>query len=246
MPSNQYEPRDYRSWTKIPDLITFQAVELETDLQISACKNLEMEALSAIRKYRNHLERYIKQYPVFKSSMKPINVASEADDIIQKMAQAGKLAGVGPFAAVAGAMAESVGKYLEEFSPEVIVENGGDIYLNCLVDRVVAIYAGNSPFSGKLGLKISKNMFPLGICTSSGTVGHSKSFGKADAVIILSQDTSLADAMATSAANLIQTEQDLEKAIEFASSVNDILGVIAIKNNNIAAWGDVEFVKLSR
>ena len=119
---------------------------------------------------------------------------------------------VGPMAAVAGAIAEHVGKELLPFSREVIVENGGDIFLRIIKARSIGVYAGEtSPFSGKIGLEISPEQTPLGICASSGTVGHSLSFGGSDACIVLSHSTALADAAATAIANLIGYADDIPR-----------------------------------
>ena len=73
------------------------------------------------------------------------------------------------------------------FSPEIIIENGGDIYLRSFKDKIIGIYAGSSPLTGRFGLEIAGADTPLGICTSSGTVGHSLSHGKVDAAIALSK-----------------------------------------------------------
>lgn len=244
MKNKQYQKRDYRNWVGSEDLLNFEVIEYETDLFISADKLLFDEALKSIKLYRKQLYEYIKVYPEFQKSFTPVNVKSGAPDIILTMAKSSKSAGVGPFATVAGAIAEFVGRDLLEYSSQVIVENGGDIFISSNKDRILGIYAGDSPLSKKLGLKIKKEQMPAGICTSSGTVGHSFSLGKADAVVIVSPSTALADAMATATANIIQTEKDINKAIEFAQTVENLTGVIAIKNKQIGVWGDVELVNI--
>jgi len=144
---------------------------------------------------------------------------------------------------VAGAIAEYVGRELLPFSREVIVENGGDIFLKTQKTRSIGIYAGEaSPFTGKLALKVEPRETPLGICTSAGTVGHSLSFGKCDAAILLSPSASLADAAATAVGNLIQSADDIPKGIEFAKGVEGIKGVIIIKDDRIGVWGDINIV----
>jgi ApbE superfamily uncharacterized protein (UPF0280 family) len=85
---------------------------------------------------------------------------------------------------------------------------------------------------------------PLGICTSSGTVGHSLSFGRADAVVIVSKDTFLSDAVATATGNVVKDESHIEKGIEFASSIDGVDGVLIIVGESLGAWGDIKLVKL--
>jgi ApbE superfamily uncharacterized protein (UPF0280 family) len=92
-----------------------------------------------------------------------------------------------------------------------------------------------------LSLKIKPRDTPLGICTSSGTIGHSLSFGLADSVVILSGNTALADAVATATANQVKSTQDLEKALDFARSIKGVLGVVIIIGGNLTSWGEVEF-----
>ncbi|MCJ7768867.1 MAG: UPF0280 family protein, partial [Dehalococcoidales bacterium] len=157
----------------------------------------------------------------------------------REMATAAAKVDVGPMAAVAGAIAQFVGEELILYSSEVIIENGGDIYLKSLKDRTVAIYAGGSPLSGKIGLEIKAAETPLSICTSSGTVGHSLSLGKADAVVVASKSATLADAAATAICNIIIQPEDIQAGIEFAKHIEGLLGVVIIKDDKIGIWGNL-------
>jgi ApbE superfamily uncharacterized protein (UPF0280 family) len=197
-----YIPRTYRSWVQHKDLVSFTVVFRETDLHISACKNLEKEALDAVIQCRAPLERYIEHDAPFLYALEPYPIADDAPAIVKDMANAAEIAHVGPMAAVAGAIAEAVGNELLRYSAEIIIENGGDIFLKTSRNCRIGIYAGeSSPFTGKLALEIKSDDMPLGVCTSSGTVGHSLSFGESDAVAVLSRSTSLADAAATALGN---------------------------------------------
>jgi ApbE superfamily uncharacterized protein (UPF0280 family) len=240
-----YQPRTYRNWIKDKDLVTFNVTVKETDLYIRASKNLKSKALRLVTKYREALERYIERHPSFLTSLEPIPVGDNAPQIVKSMAESARKAGVGPMAAVAGAIAEFVGTELLVFSPEIIVENGGDIFLKSLRKRIVGIYAGKSPLTGKIGLEIEAGQTPLGICTSSGTVGHSLSFGKADAVVVLSPSTPLADAAATAIGNLIKQPEDMPNGIELARSIEGVKGVVIIKDDKIGVWGEVKICHTS-
>jgi hypothetical protein len=211
----------------------------ETDLYLRAQRNLKEEALEAILKCRASLEKYIEHHPRFPTALEPLPVAEDAPQMVREMAEAAERAGVGPMAAVAGAIAEGTGRELMKFSAEVIVENGGDIFLKVLKRRLVGVYAGKSPFTGKIALEIQPEETPLGICTSSGTVGHSLSFGSADAVIVLSPSTALADAAATAIGNLIREASDIPKGIEFAQGIEGLKGVVIIKEDKMGVWGEV-------
>ena len=240
-----YEPRTYRHWIKDKDLVSFNIVVKETDLYIRASTNLRRRAYKLVLKYRNKLEKYIEQHPAFLTSLKPLPVDEKAPLIVKEMSESTARVGVGPMASVAGAIAEFVGSELSAFSAEVIVENGGDIYLKSLKKRLIGIYAGKSPLSGKIGLEINEKDTPLGICTSSGTVGHSLSYGKADAVIALSKSATLADAAATAIGNLIVQPSDIPSGVEFAKGIDGLLGVIIIKDDKLGVWGEVKICPMS-
>ena len=240
-----YEPRTYRHWIKDKDLISFNIVVKETDLYIRASTNLKRKAYKLVLKYRNALESYISQHPTFLTSLEPIPVSDDAPRIIIEMSAAAEKVGVGPMASVAGAIAEFVGNELIAFSPEIIIENGGDIYLKSLEKRIVGIYAGKLPLTGKIGLEINGQDTPLGICTSSGTVGHSLSYGKADAVVVLSKSATLADAAATAIGNLIVQPSDIPNGLEFANGIDGLKGVIIIKGDRVGLWGEVKICQMS-
>jgi ApbE superfamily uncharacterized protein (UPF0280 family) len=237
-----YQPRFYREWTKDKDLVSFSVVVKETDLYVRARHNLKRKVLKAVSKYRTLLERYIERHPEFLTALEPLEVGEDAPQIVKDMAEAARKAGVGPMAAVAGAIAEYVGRELLPSSPEVIVENGGDIFLKTLKKRLIGVYAGESSFTGKIALEIQPGETPLGICTSSGTVGHSLSFGRADACIVLSPSTLLADAAATAIGNLIVEASDVLRGIDFAQGVEGIKGVVIIKDDQIGIWGEVKIL----
>jgi ApbE superfamily uncharacterized protein (UPF0280 family) len=245
MKDDSYQPRAYRHWIEGKDLVAFKVTEKETDLYIRATSNLQRKALRLVLKYRRQLERYIEKNPVFQMSLEPVKVPQSASIIVREMAEAGEKAGVGPMAAVAGAIAEGVGKGLLEFSPEIIVENGGDIFLKILKKRVVGIYAGESPLTGKIGLEISPQDTPLGVCTSSGMVGHSLSYGKANAVIVAAASAALADAAATAICNRVKQPKDIDKALEFAWGIGGLRGVVVIIGNDIGVRGELKLCEIS-
>ena len=240
-----YEPRTYRHWISDKELTVSNIVVKETDLYIRATINLRRKAYKIVQKYRDILEKYIEEHPSFLTSFEPVSVGDNAPLIIRLMSEATNRVGVGPMASVAGTIAESVGNDLLTFSPEVIVENGGDIYLKSLRNRIIGIHAGNSSFTGKIGLEIEVQDTPLGICTSSGTVGHSLSFGKADAVIILAKSAILADAAATAIGNLVISSDDIVRGIEFAEGIEGLKGAIIIKNDDMGLWGEVKICQIS-
>ena len=240
-----YQPRSYRHWVQGQDLTCFDIVVNETDLRIRSSSNVKDQATKAVLKYRHQLERYIKRQPSFATSLVPVPVTDDAPPIIKDMADAARRVGVGPMASVAGAMAQFVGEELLAYAPEVIIENGGDIYLKSRQNRTVGIFAGKSPLSGHIGLEIRGEETPLGVCTSSGTVGHSLSFGHADAVVVVSTSTTLADAAATAIGNIIKRRDDIAKGTDFAQNTKGLLGVVIIKDDKMGIWGKVNICRMA-
>jgi ApbE superfamily uncharacterized protein (UPF0280 family) len=245
MKTDGYQPRVYRHWIEGRDLKAFTVSEKETDLYLRATSNLQKKARRLVLKYRKQLEQYIQKNPTFLTSLEPFPTTSDAPRLVLNMIEAGRKANVGPMAAVAGAIAEAVGRELLDFSPEIIVENGGDIFLKITRKRIIGIYAGNSPLTGKIGLEISPNDTPLGVCTSSGTVGHSLSYGKADAVITTAVSAALADAAATAVCNIVKKPEDISNGIELGRKIPGLKGIIVIIGESISAWGDITFCETS-
>ncbi len=239
-----YEKRTYRNLVKSDDLIKFEVIVKETDLLIRAEKDLSHKARESVLKYRNQLETYMTMDPSFKKSLIPIEEKPYSTEIIKEMIKASFLTHVGPMAAVAGAISEAVYRDLKHCSNELIIENGGDIYLSTSKERTVGIYAGFSPLSMKIGIVIDPYTSPLAICTSSGTVGHSLSFGKADAVCVLSKSGALADAAATAIGNMIQTKEDIEQGLTRGKEIEGISGVLIILGEKIGVWGEIRLIKL--
>ena len=239
-----YEERTYHDLVKTDDLVKFEVIVKETDLLIRAEKDLSREAREAVLMYRHQLETYISLHPEFQRSLVPIEDDVFAPEIVREMIRVSRLARVGPMAAVAGAVAEFVSKDLLRSSKDVIVENGGDIYLAASRERTVGIYAGDSPFSLKLGITVEAEETPMGICTSSGTVGPSLSFGKADAVCILSKSAALADAVATAVGNVVQEKKDIERGLERGREIEGVLGILIIVGDKIGVRGDVKLTRL--
>lgn len=231
--------KKYRDWVKSDDLVRSIVSYRDTDLCISGQRDLREEALESIRRYREEIEDYIKIEPKFKDSLGPVEGRRNPPPIVKKMIEASRIAGVGPMAAVAGAVSEFVGYDLLNFSKEIIVENGGDIFIKSSKDRRFGIFAGESPLTGKLTFEIMAEDTPLGICTSSGTVGYSLSFGKADAACIISKDTALADAVATATGNKVKDAGDIEEGISFAKSTPGVAGVIIVVGSKFGTWGKI-------
>lgn len=238
------ERRTYRRRARVDRLTAFQVTVQETDLWIQADQDLSDLCREEILVQRGYIEGYIRQFPAFGEALEPWRHRGPAPAIVRDMIAAGRAAGVGPMAAVAGALAEAVGESLRRVSREVVVENGGDIFMALGGEVTVGLYAGHSPLNMRVGLRLNPGAAPVGICTSSGTVGHSMSRGRADAVCVVSRSCALADAVATATANRITKGADIPAAIRFARGIQGVEGVAAVCGERLGLWGDLRLVPL--
>lgn len=219
----------------------------ESDLLVGVPHNCSLPGIEKcieheLIRLRQILLEYSKIEPRFLVSLDPMHGKQGAKEI-QTMLLCGQKTGTGPMASVAGLFAQEVGKrLLEDYGLiEVLVENGGDLYLHNDSRLLSVIHAGGSPLSDKMAFVLPEGEW--GICTSSGTMGHSFSQGKADAVTVISSSAPLADAWATAIANQVQKAADIEPVLESVAGKPEILGCAVIVDNQVGIQGELE-VKL--
>lgn len=239
-----HQERTYRNLINIQELVAYRVVVKETDLMVYTTTRLIDATKELVLEQRAYVEAFIESHPDFAAALVPWHLDGPAPAIIVDMVKAASNAGVGPMAAVAGAVAEQVGLGLLKLTDQVIVENGGDVFMKTNSTLTVGIFAGKSPLSLQIGIRLKHQSKPLAVCTSSGTIGHSLSLGKADAVCVVADSCSLADAAATAIGNLVDSPADIENAIGAGRKMNDLTGVVVIANDKVGMWGDLEIVSL--
>ncbi len=236
-----YQPRDYRK-SFSNEMKWYNVCVEETDLMIGTDENYSKQVLKMVRTLRHDIYAAIEKNQDFFTSLVPIEYI-EVQGIAKIMVDAAKLAGVGPFAAVAGAINDMLAEKLMDMSKQIFIENGGDIYINSEKERKIGIFAGNSVLSNKFAIEIPKELFPVGICTSSATVGHSFSMGKADAAVVICKTSAVADAFATALCNRIKKTEDIAPSLEWVDSFEQVIGAVAIMDDKIGAIGNIKLVK---
>lgn len=239
-----YEKRFYRNISRPGDLVCYEVTFKETDLFCCTKTDLKKIIEDRVIFYRRQLEEYIRARPSFLESLVPIKDDVFAPPIVRAMINAAYSVGVGPMASVAGAIAEFVGRDIEGVSEEYIIENGGDIFLRTFSHRTILVYAKDSPFSNRIGIKIVPSPTPRGVCTSSGTVGHSISFGVADAVCVVADSSLFADTLATRVGNSVKKKGDIDRAMEMARGFPGVHGILIITGTHMGLWGDLEITRV--
>lgn len=238
----KYDERTYRSLINKDNLISCNIIIAESDLLISSDSELSASAYKSLIQHRQYLETYIKKHPEFHTSFVSISEDSLAPPIIRDMLSRSKACGVGPMASVAGAVSEFVGYDLLKETKTLIIENGGDIFLRSKNNMTVAIFAGESTLSYKVNILVKPEETPLGICTSSATVGPSLSFGIADAVCVLSKSATLADAAASAIGNRVKHKNDIKAALDYGMTIPGILGIVIIVGSDLGVIGEVTLI----
>lgn len=246
------EERTYRKQFSKERFHSFVVNYKDTDLWIgidhaSFKKEMQEAAFSKVKELRHILEHYLLSDPVFGKTFEPHQPQPNAPEIVTCMAAAATVAGVGPMASVAGAFSELVGRYLiEKYGiRELVAENGGDLFLKVEKPILLSVYAGNSVLSEKIAIEVPATETPLGVCTSSGTVGPSISFGKADAVVMICRNTALADAFATAFANRVKTKENVLQVINLVEQFPQILSAVIICDDKIGIRGmfEMKFIR---
>ncbi|WP_296856947.1 UPF0280 family protein [uncultured Methanobrevibacter sp.] len=211
-------------------------IRLTTDLS-----NHSLEEF--ILNIRFDLKKYINQNNDFLISLQP--VSDDDDDlplIVKTMLDSSKIADVGPMACVAGSISElSLNYLINNKSSYSIVENGGDIALVNDKKVLCGIYSNNKVLENNLAFVIKPRRKILGICTSSGRIGHSISFGESDSVTVLADSPSVADGLATNIANEVKgdtSEDSIYNALNFAEEFREFFnGLLIVCDDNVATMG---------
>jgi len=231
------------------DLKAFTVTVKETNLFIQAEEDLTRQATDAVLSIRGNIESYIESRPEFAASLNPIGADPYAPAVVKEMIEDSRRAGTGPMAAVAGSIAEFVARTLSDRGDgkrgEVIVENGGDVFMVTGGERVVGLY-GSDILLG-LGIKIpaaDSGRAGVGISSSSALLGESLSLGRCELATVVAKRGALSDATATALGNMVKSERDIERSLEEILYIPDVVGGVVVIDGRMGIKGDIELVAL--
>lgn len=221
----------------------FQLVVEETDLQVivdARQRELARPMLDFVTSLRGQIKNWMTLHPEFRTSLVPVAAPEEAPEVVRRMAAGAAVADVGPFAAVAGVIAQMTAEAFVHVSPDIIIENGGDAYLFSQKDRVVGLLA-NPEEGTSIGVTVRREDCPVSLCASSAIIGHSLSLGRGDLAVARARDAALADAAATALCNMLRTGRDVRRALERAELLG-LEGAFVQCEGRIGVWGNMELV----
>ena len=236
-----YAGRDiYRNKISAEGRYSFRLDYKYSGLYIICDRDISSELEEPVLSFYRNIEKVITRQTDFEKSLVPIKSVKDLPPTIKEMCDAGEVFGVGPMASIAGALCDYLAKSLAGRCSFLMIENGGDVYIKSSDPLEVGIFTKNIYFKDKLTLLVEAGQTPCGICSSSGSFGHSLSLGKSDLVTVLSRTATIADAAATSIANTINSEEDIDTAIARFSQYKEVEGLIIIKNKRIGLWGKLQ------
>ena len=225
-------------------------IEKESDITIISDSNTAISrAKISFQFHRANLEDFVLRNSKFLKSFSPVKV-NTSYRVIELMAEVAFLCDVGPMAAVAGALADLM---LEEMqlkgdnedpnfkeSRIALVENGGEIAIDSEEPMKIALYAGQNELNSNLGFLVKKEDCPIGIGTSSATIGHAISLGQSDAVTIFAKNAALADAAATKVGNAVKgkdVEKSIKKGLDIIDQLEGVTGAFISRGNKVGQIG---------
>jgi len=241
-----FQKRLYRSRVKNHEFKKIELKFFESNLLLCSEKNIKKRAEKELRFFHEQIRKYIEKNREFETALTPLGDDKSAPPIIRQMIRASRKAGVGPMATVAGAIAQFLGRRLLGVTDQIIVENGGDIYISVNSDTKVGVFAGIGNIYNNLAIELKAAETPCGICTSSGRFGHSLSFGSTYATIVLSRSALIADAFSTAIGNLVHTEHNIPAALKIAKNNRLIRGLLIITENKLTCYGKIKLGVLDK
>ena len=211
----------------------------ETAVTIAAEAGYISRALDAILRTREDVQRQISTDPFFLTTFEPYDCDCVTSDTIQRMCDASRAVGVGPMATVAGTIAQAgLEAMVAAGCKHGWIDNGGDVAL--LIDRPVTIEIFCEPRAHRaFALRIDPLGEVLGVCASSGRVGHSISLGESDVAVAVADSAVLADAMATALGNNVRSDTSLDRCFNPFKHVKGFGGGLVMLDGDVGMWGNI-------
>jgi ApbE superfamily uncharacterized protein (UPF0280 family) len=211
-----------------------------TDIYITSDRDISGKISQPVITFYSQLENVLSSDKQFGKSITPLSIKKDYPPAVKEMCLSSSIFNVGPMAAVAGAVCDTIAESLKDDCNFLMIENGGDVYIKSSEDIRAGLFTGSRHFPQNINIVISSQAMPCGLCSSSGMMGHSLSLGKSDLVTVMSETSAIADSAATAIANAINSKPDVDKAIKKYSKYEQVRGLIIIKDDRLAIWGDLQ------
>lgn len=209
----------------------------ETAATIAAERDYLEAAVDAIKSARAKIEQQIRRDDFFLTTLEPYETPKDGSPVVKRMCEAAKLAGVGPMATVAGTIAQEA---MEAMAAQGLthgwVDNGGDVAL--MLESPATLEVFSDPGSKTaFALELEPTDGIIGICSSSGRIGHSISFGNADVALVMADSAVLADALATAIGNRVANPDSLKTCFDPLKGLDGFIGGLAMIDGAVSMRG---------
>lgn len=222
-----------------PRLVPFDVHLGSLVLHVQAVQNLQDEARAAALRHWEQVEAYASRHSTFKSSLVPIPVGGDAPPLVRAMGAASAAAGVGAIVSLPGALAEALARDLARLSRLVVVSAEGDTFAIDARPRVFVV----DPREGGAGIAVAvRSQRPYAFYCTSGRVRVKPAIGRARAVAVLADHGAVADAAASAMGQAIHRPSQVARALELASRLPGVRGVVVLAEGRIGVWGSIEIV----
>lgn len=211
-----------------------------TELYITSDTDISGKLRGPLISFYEQLEKAIKENKEFEESLAPLKIDKSCPAAVRDMCRSAALFDVGPMAAVAGTICDTIAREVSGACSFLMIENGGDAYIKSENTVKASLFTGSRYFPENIDISIGPGSTPCGLCSSSGMIGHSFSMGKSDLVTVMSGSTAEADAAATAIANAVKTRSDVDRIMEKYTHHSHLKGLIILKDDRMAAWGDLQ------
>jgi ApbE superfamily uncharacterized protein (UPF0280 family) len=208
----------------------------ETAATIAAEGRFVERAVEALKATRSEIERQVRKDPFFLTTMEPYT-PQDPGPVVRRMCDASAVAGVGPMATVAGAVAQvALEAMVEQGCDHGWVDNGGDVALVLSAPATMEVFHEPGAKTA-FGLGLEPTHGIIGVCTSSGRLGHSISLGDSDVALAVADSAFLADALATAIGNRVHGPSTLGTCFDPFKGTKGMIGALAMADGEVAMHG---------
>jgi len=196
-------------------------------------------ALEAMKDARRQVQREISANQYFLTSLEPVDCSPTAGPVPRGMCDAARLAGVGPMAAVAGAIAHAaLDAMIRQGCEHGWVDNGGDVAL--VLREPITLEVFSEPLAEEtVALELEPAGRVMSVCSSSGRLGSSISLGDSDVALAIAESGCLADALATAVGNRVRDRDSLRTCFRPFEEIEGFIAGLAMIDGATAMCGDM-------
>ena len=202
-------------------------------LHIQAGTDFNEESRAAALSFWEQLHAYTIRNPDVRTSKRPIEVPTDAPQIVREIVTAARRAGVGPMFSFQGAVTDHVGRFLAREVNEVTVNCEGDYFI--LGRRRQKLTVHRRVDGSAIAVVVPASKTGVGVC-----MGSSSGRTSLDGLAVLAESCMLANAAAAGVHAIVPKEGGFHAALSYLQQVKGVLGGVVVLGERIGVAGAVE------